>query len=89
MIGTPTVTGANQVSQCVFDSSTPISSTFSSSFTSYSYSFWDPTDSSTSVDYGVTKRFDSIGLSWEGYKYEDVWCLGGGDVHTTVCLENQ
>ena len=87
-IGTPTVTDQDQVSQCVFDSSTPISGTFANSFTTYSTKFWNPTLSSTAVDYGVTKKYDSIGLSWTGYKYEDVWCLGGGDVHTTVCLEN-
>ena len=89
MIGTPTTSGDNQVSECVFDSSTPISSTFANTFTTYSTSFWDSALSSTYVDYGVTKQFDSIGLQFQGYKSEDTWCLGGGDVHTTVCLENQ
>ena len=89
MIGTPIDEDHEQVSQCVFDSSTPISSTFGSEMSNYADVFWDEHDSSTYVDYGVTKRFQSIGLFWTGWKFEDTWCLGGGDVHTTVCLEEQ
>ena len=32
--------------------------------------------------------FESIGLEWQGEKYNDIFCLGAGDVHTTVCMED-
>ena len=87
MLGTPS-SGSAEVQQCIVDSSTSLSSTFAFGFYTYSWDQYNPSDSTTYHNIGVTKTFQSIGLTWTGYKYTDNWCIGGGDVHTTVCLDS-
>ena len=87
-IGTQTTT---QVLGCIFDTSTSISSTQKGSLHAISTVQWgdSPYGASTSAQAsGVTVQFDSIGLQWQGEKYTDSICLGSGDVHTTVCLDD-
>lgn len=86
MIGTQT---SPQVLDCIFDTSTSISSTFATNFYTYSVTEWNPATSTTAINSGVAMNFNSIGMNWQGYKYTDTFCLGGGDIHTTVCLEDQ
>ena len=65
-----------------------MSSTFAVGYYTYSWYQYSASSSSTSKNLGVTKTFDSLGLTWNGYKYTDNWCVGGGDVHTTVCIDS-
>ena len=87
MLGTPS-SGSAEVQQCIVDSSTSLSSTFAFGFYTYSWDQYNPSDSTTYHNIGVTKTFQSIGLTWTGYKYTDNWCIGGGDIHTTVCIDS-
>ena len=82
--------GSNyQASRCIFDTTTSVSSTFKPGFNTYSTVFFDSESSDTFTDLGVTSQFWSIGLQWTGWQSKDTWCLGDGDVHTTVCLDQQ
>ena len=75
------------VQQCLFDTSTPISSTFSPSFKDFSNVQWDKDDSKTVIEVGKTARFESIGLTWEGERLQDQWCIGDNENdYTTLCL---
>ena len=87
IIGTPPSGHEQQVNQCIFDTTTSISSTFAEGYTDYTDTTFDPHFSESYVDYQVTEQVDTIGLQFEGVQVQDTWCLGGGDVHTTVCLE--
>ena len=74
----------------MFDTSTKYSSTFASTLTqSTSLTYYDPDYSSTAKDKIKESDFWSLGLSFEGTQYYDTWCLGGGDVHITVCMDDQ
>jgi len=85
MIGTaPTL----QVLDCIFDTSTSVTSTFATTFTTYSNNEWVSSTSPTYNDEKIVVRFNSIGINWQGSKGTDTFCLGGGDIHTTVCLED-
>ena len=82
--------GSNaQAVWCLFDTSTSITGTFDPSFTDYAKYFYDSSTSDTSHDYGITVKYNSIGLTWTGVKTQDTLCLGNGDVHITVCLDKQ
>ena len=91
IIGPPATGESEQMSQCVFDTTTPVSSTFSTAFTNnpFSTTAWDSADSTTFFNYGVQKTYTSIGLDWTGDKAQDRFCLGDSDVHITVCMDDQ
>jgi hypothetical protein len=89
MAAVPAHTTYTNTYQCVFDTNTSYSSAFASSLSGVGGSAYEPTYSSTSEDMSVTKTYDSMGLSFTGAQYTDDWCLGGSDVHITVCLPNQ
>ena len=74
----------------MFDTSTKYSSAFANTLTqSTSTTYYDPDYSSTADDKTQTSDFWSLGLSFGGTQYYDTWCLGGGDVHITVCMDDQ
>ena len=54
-IGTPYEGHVATKLNCIFDSTTSISSTMSWALTTYATHFWDPHESTTLVDLGVTK----------------------------------
>ena len=86
-LGTP-ATGEERVTQqCLFDTTTPVSSTFQPSFNIFSNTNWDSADSTTYYSFGVDKTYTSLGLVFTGVKVQDTFCLGDGDVHITVCMD--
>lgn len=88
MLGTPNTTEpVNNIFKCVFDSTTSVSSTFASNMADYAIWFWNPEDSSSVVPSGRNETFMTLGLNFTGEVMTDKFCLGYGDVHTTVCIE--
>ena len=81
--------GYTNAFQCVFDTTTSVSSAFATTFTDYSNTNYNPDYSDTSDSNGVTKTIWSLGLSFTGVQYTDKWCIGGTDVHVNVCMDDQ
>jgi len=81
--------GYDNHSQCIFDTTTSVSSTLAQSYATWSTKMYYPTYSTTSKDLDVLKSYWTMGLYYQGTQYTDTWCLGGGDVHITVCNEDQ
>ena len=74
-IGTMINGGVMTTLDCIFDTSTAISSTFGQSFKDYSINQWNPSWSTTKKNTQKTLTFNSIGLEFRGTVYEDKWCL--------------
>ena len=74
--------------KCLFDTTTSYSSAFSSTFAKYTTMVYNPLYSSTAKNNDVLKTYWSLGLQFQCTQYTDQWCLGGGDVHITVCLDD-
>ena len=89
-VNAPSTVTYSNLKTCVFDTSTKYSSAFASTLSqSTSTEDYEPSYSSTAKDKEQISDFWSLGLSFEGTQYYDIWCLGAGDVHTTVCMDDQ
>ena len=88
-VGSSAGAGYSNHFKCLFDTTTSYSSSFAQTYATWSTKMYYPTYSSTSKNNDVSKTFWSLGLQYKGTQYTDTWCLGGGDVHITVCLDDQ